>query len=167
MTWEIVFTRQAQKDAQKLAEAGLKPKAEKLIRVLRENPYQTPPPYEKLVGDLAGANSRRINIRHRLVYQVLDPSNALDASGKVIRVTKSQVAFRRRRAFAWAWMPGTYLRAGVHPLVLTNRSGTRTHRRAKAIVEPAPRRTLTSICLPNNIDDEVRSWLQKASADAA
>jgi toxin YoeB len=82
VTWEIVFTRQAQKDAQKLAEAGLKPKAEKLIRVLRENPYQTPPPYEKLVGDLAGAYSRRINIQHRLVYQVLDELRAV----KVIRM---------------------------------------------------------------------------------
>jgi toxin YoeB len=82
VSWEIVFTRQAQKDAQKLAEAGLKPKAEKLIHVLRENPYQTPPPYGKLVGDLAGAYSRRINIRHRLVYQVLDEQRVV----KVIRM---------------------------------------------------------------------------------
>lgn len=82
MSWEIVFTRQAQKDAQKLTEAGMKPKAEKLIQVLRENPYQTPPPFEKLVGDLAGAYSRRINIRHRLVYQVLDEQRVV----KVIRM---------------------------------------------------------------------------------
>jgi len=82
VSWEIVFTRQAQKDAQKLAEAGLKPKAERLIWVLRDNPYQTPPPYEKLVGDLSGAYSRRINIRHRLVYQVLDEQRVV----KVIRM---------------------------------------------------------------------------------
>jgi Txe/YoeB family toxin of toxin-antitoxin system len=81
VTWEIVFTRQAQKDTQKLAEAGMKPKAEKL-RVLRDNPYQTPPPYEKLIGDLAGAYSRRINIRHRLVYQVLDEQRVV----KVMRM---------------------------------------------------------------------------------
>ena len=82
MNWEIVFTKQAQKDARRLAEAGLQPKAEKLIRVLRGNPYQTPPPYEKLVGDLAGAYSRRIIIRHRLVYQVLDEQRVV----KVIRM---------------------------------------------------------------------------------
>ncbi|MEE4242856.1 MAG: Txe/YoeB family addiction module toxin [Desulfopila sp.] len=70
MTWEIVFTKQAQKDAKKLANAGLKPKAQKLLEVVRENPFQNPPPYEKLIGDLAGAYSRRINIQHRLVYQV-------------------------------------------------------------------------------------------------
>lgn len=70
MSWEIVFTKQAQKDAKKLASAGLKPKAQKLLEVIRENPFQTPPPYEKLIGDLAGTYSRRINIQHRLVYQV-------------------------------------------------------------------------------------------------
>lgn len=70
MSWEIVFTKQAQKDAKKLASAGLKPKAQKLLEVIRENPFQTPPPYEKLIGDLAGAYSRRINIQHRLIYQV-------------------------------------------------------------------------------------------------
>ncbi len=66
----VAFTRQAQKDALNLASAGLKPKAETLLEVLRVNPFQNPPPYEKLVGDLAGAYSRRINIQHRLVYQV-------------------------------------------------------------------------------------------------
>ena len=71
MTWKIVFTKQAQKDAKKLSVAGLRVKAEQLLAVLSENPYQNPPPYEKLVGDLAGAYSRRINIQHRLVYQVL------------------------------------------------------------------------------------------------
>lgn len=71
MTWEIVFTKQAQKDAKKLAAAGLRTKAEQLLAVLAENSYQNPPPYEKLVGDLVGAYSRRINIQHRLVYQVL------------------------------------------------------------------------------------------------
>lgn len=71
MTWQVVFTKQAQKDAKKLTSAGLRSKAEQLLAVLAENPFQNPPPYEKLVGDLAGAYSRRINIQHRLVYQVL------------------------------------------------------------------------------------------------
>ena len=70
--WQVVFTKQAQKDAKKLSAAGLRKKAEQLIEVLRENPYQTPPPFEKLLGDLSGAFSRRINIQHRLVYQVLE-----------------------------------------------------------------------------------------------
>lgn len=69
--WKIVYTKQAQKDAKKIAAAGLKPKAEKLLPILSQNPFQTPPPYEKLLGDLSGAYSRRINIQHRLVYQVL------------------------------------------------------------------------------------------------
>jgi toxin YoeB len=72
VSWKLVFTRQAQKDARKLAAAGLRPNAEKLLNLLAENPYQSPPPFEKLVGDLAGAYSRRINLQHRLVYQVLD-----------------------------------------------------------------------------------------------
>ena len=72
MSWRVVFTRQAQKDAKKLAASGLKAKAELLLATLAKNPYQAPPPFEKLVGDLAGAYSRRINIQHRLVYQVLD-----------------------------------------------------------------------------------------------
>ena len=72
MSWEIVFSKHAQKDAQKLAAAGLKEKAQNLLEILRTNPYQSPPPYEKLVGDLSGAYSRRINIQHRLVYQTLD-----------------------------------------------------------------------------------------------
>ena len=71
MKWTLYFTRQAQKDAKKLAAAGLKPKAETLLVLLRENPFQTPPPYEKLVGDLAGAYTRRLSLQHRLVYQVL------------------------------------------------------------------------------------------------
>jgi len=70
--WDLVFTRQARKDAKKLAAAGLRPKAELHLDLLRENPYRTPPPYEKLVGDLAGAISRRVNIQHRLIYQVLE-----------------------------------------------------------------------------------------------
>jgi toxin YoeB len=69
--WKIVFTKQAQRDARKIAAAGLKPKAQKLLDILSENPFQTPPPYEKLIGDLSGAYSRRINIQHRLVYQIL------------------------------------------------------------------------------------------------
>lgn len=72
MSWKLVYTSQARKDARKLASAGLKPKAERLLAVLAGNPYRTPPRFEKLVGDLVGACSRRINIQHRLVYQVLD-----------------------------------------------------------------------------------------------
>lgn len=70
MSWEIFFTRQAQKDANKISQAGLKSKAVELIKLLADNPFQNPPPYEKLVGDLSGAYSRRINIQHRLIYQV-------------------------------------------------------------------------------------------------
>jgi toxin YoeB len=69
--WRLVYTKQAQRDAKKLVSAGLKEKTQKLLTVLEENPYQAPPPFEKLLGDLAGAFSRRINIHHRLVYQVL------------------------------------------------------------------------------------------------
>jgi len=71
VSWQLVFTKHAQKDAKKLAASGLKPNAQALLDVLAVNPFQTPPPYEKLVGDLVGAYSRRINIQHRLVYQVL------------------------------------------------------------------------------------------------
>ncbi len=80
--WKIVYTRQAQRDARKIAAAGLRPKAEKLFEVLSRNPYQTPPTSEKLVGDLSGAYSRRINIQHRLVYQVLEDIRTV----KVIRM---------------------------------------------------------------------------------
>lgn len=82
MSWKLVYTRDAQKDAQKLAAAGLKSKAQLLLDVLVENPFQNPPPYEKLVGDLVGAYSRRINIKHRLVYQVLEESGTV----KVLRM---------------------------------------------------------------------------------
>ena len=71
MTWRVVFTKQAQKDARNLASSGLKDKAQALLAVVLQNPFQNPPPYEKLVGDLAGAYSRRINIQHRLVYEVV------------------------------------------------------------------------------------------------
>ncbi len=80
--WRLVYTRQAQKDAHKLAAAGLKEKAAALLEILATNPFQTPPPYEKLIGDLQGAYSRRINIRHRLVYQVLEEERIV----KVIRM---------------------------------------------------------------------------------
>lgn len=70
MSWKIVFTKQAQRDAKKIARSGLRDKTEALLAVLARNPHQTPPPYEKLVGDLSGAYSRRINIQHRLVYQI-------------------------------------------------------------------------------------------------
>ena len=82
MSWTVVFTKDAQKDAQKLAASGLKTKAQALLTVVRENPFQNPPPCEKLVGDLAGAYSRRINIQHRLVYQVLQEAHTV----KVLRM---------------------------------------------------------------------------------
>jgi toxin YoeB len=82
VSWELVFTKQAQKDAKKLSSAGLKSQAQKLLDILKENPYQIPPPYEKLVGDLQGAYSRRINIQHRLVYQVYNDEKTV----KVIRL---------------------------------------------------------------------------------
>jgi toxin YoeB len=72
VNWQVVYTRQAQKDARKLASSGLKPQAERLLAILADNPHRTPPLFEKLVGDLSGAYSRRINIQHRLVYEVLD-----------------------------------------------------------------------------------------------
>ena len=72
MSWQLVFTKYAQKDAKKLAESGLKTNAQALLAVLTASPFQNPPPYEKLVGDLSGAYSRRINIQHRLVYEVLE-----------------------------------------------------------------------------------------------
>ena len=82
MKWKLVYTKQAQKDAKKLAASGLKEKARTLLEVIEANPYQNPPPYEKLVGDLAGAYSRRINIQHRVVYQVLENERIV----KVIRL---------------------------------------------------------------------------------
>ncbi len=82
MSWQIVFTRHAQKDARKLSAAGLRPKAEELLEVLKKNPFKQPPPFEKLIGDLSGAYSRRINIQHRLVYQVLKEIKTI----KVIRM---------------------------------------------------------------------------------
>jgi len=72
VTWELIYTKQAQKDAKKLASAGLKNKALQLLEIIETNPYQNPPPFEKLIGDLAGAYSRRINIQHRLVYEVYE-----------------------------------------------------------------------------------------------
>ncbi len=80
--WTIRFTKQAQKDARKLAAAGLKANAQKLLGILAENPFQSPPPFERLVGDLLGAYSRRINIQHRLIYQVLEESRTV----KVLRM---------------------------------------------------------------------------------
>lgn len=82
MSWQLVFTRQAKRDAKKLAGAGLRQKAEELLRIVAQNPFETPPPYEKLIGDLAGAYSRRINIQHRLIYQVLKEENTV----KVLRL---------------------------------------------------------------------------------
>lgn len=82
MSWRLVYTKAAQKDAQLLAAAGLKFKAEALFGVLAENPHQSPPPFEKLVGDLSGAYSRRINIQHRLVYQVVEDERVV----KVLRM---------------------------------------------------------------------------------
>jgi toxin YoeB len=82
VSWRLVYTKAAQKDARKLASAGLKAKAQALLDVIAANPYQAPPPYEKLVGDLAGAYSRRINITHRLVYQVVEDEHVV----KVLRM---------------------------------------------------------------------------------
>ena len=82
MSWRLVYTKQAQKDAKKLAASNLKKKAQTLLNILREDPFQNPPPYEKLVGDLAGAYSRRINIQHRLVYEVIESEHTV----KVIRM---------------------------------------------------------------------------------
>ena len=82
MSYQLVFTKQAQKDAKKLTSSGLRTKAESLLAILQTNPFQSPPPYEKLIGDLSGAFSRRINIQHRLVYQVYE----LEQVVKVIRL---------------------------------------------------------------------------------
>ncbi|MBC7161700.1 MAG: Txe/YoeB family addiction module toxin [Immundisolibacter sp.] len=82
MTWRLVYTRQAQKDARKLAASGLREKAQALLNVIQKDPFQNPPPYEKPVGDLAGTYSRRINIQHRLVYQVLESEQVV----KVLRL---------------------------------------------------------------------------------
>ncbi|OGU17292.1 MAG: toxin of toxin-antitoxin system [Geobacteraceae bacterium GWC2_53_11] len=82
VSWQLVFTKQAQKDAKKIANSGLKPQAERLLEIIKENPFKNPPPYEKLVGDLSGAYSRRINIQHRLVYEVLDNIKTI----KIIRM---------------------------------------------------------------------------------
>ncbi len=82
MTWKLYYTKQAQKDARKLASSGLKSKAQELLQIIEQDPYQKPPPFEKLIGDLAGAYSRRINIQHRLVYQVLEEERAV----KVLRL---------------------------------------------------------------------------------
>jgi len=82
VNWRLVFTKQAQKDAKKIVHSGLKPQAERLLDILKENPYKNPPPYEKLLGDLNDAYSRRINIQHRVVYQILDDIKTV----KVIRM---------------------------------------------------------------------------------
>lgn len=81
-TWKVVYTKQARKDAKKLPSAGLKPRAQELLAILKEDPYRTPPPFEKLLGDLAGAYSRRINIQHRLVYEILEETRTV----KVLRM---------------------------------------------------------------------------------
>ena len=82
VSWKLVYTKQAKRDAKKLSHSGLKPQAQKLLDIVKTNPYQNPPPYEKLVGDLSGACTRRINIQHRLVYQIMDDIKTV----KVIRM---------------------------------------------------------------------------------
>ena len=82
MSWKLIYTKQAQKDAKKISASGLRNNAQQLLTILEENPFQNPPPFEKLVGDLSGAYSRRINIQHRLVYQVLEEQHIV----KVIRL---------------------------------------------------------------------------------
>jgi Txe/YoeB family toxin of toxin-antitoxin system len=82
VSWRLVFTKQAQKDAKRISQSGLKPQASRLLDVFRDDPFQNPPPYEKLMGDLSGAYSRRINIQHRLIYQVLNDIHTV----KIIRM---------------------------------------------------------------------------------
>ena len=82
VSWQLYFTKQAQRDAKKIASAGLREKVEQLLQILQENPLQSPPPCEKLIGDLTGAYSRRINIQHRLVYQIIKEEKAV----KIIRM---------------------------------------------------------------------------------
>ena len=82
VSWQLLFTKQAKKDAKKIAQAGFKPQANRLLDLLREDPYRNPPPYEKLIGDISGAYSRRINIQHRLIYQILGDINTV----KIIRM---------------------------------------------------------------------------------
>ncbi|MBE0505837.1 MAG: Txe/YoeB family addiction module toxin [Marinospirillum sp.] len=82
MTWKLVYTKQAQKDAKKLASSGLKKNAQELLTLIARDPYSKPPPFEKLIGDLSGAYSRRINIQHRLVYQVLENEKVI----KILRL---------------------------------------------------------------------------------
>ena len=82
MTWKLVYTKQAQKDAKKISHSGLRKNVEELQTILAKDPYQNPPSFEKLVGDLTGAYSRRINIQHRLVYQILDQENTV----KILRL---------------------------------------------------------------------------------
>lgn len=94
MSWQLVYTRQARKDAKKLAASGLKAKAQALLEILETDPFQTPPAYEKLVGDLEGAYSRRINVQHRLVYEVLDAE-------KAVKLIAGWGATQRSRAVAW------------------------------------------------------------------
>jgi Txe/YoeB family toxin of toxin-antitoxin system len=82
VSWRLVFTKQAKKDAKKIVQSGLKPQANRLLDLLRKDPYRNPPPYEKLIGDLSGAYSRRINIQHRLIYQIIEDINTV----KIIRM---------------------------------------------------------------------------------
>lgn len=82
MSWTLYYTKQAQKDARKLASSSLRPQAERLLEILKSDPFASPPPYEKLMGDLAGAYSRRINIQHRMVYQVYSDKRAV----KILRM---------------------------------------------------------------------------------
>ena len=82
MSWQVVYTKQAQKDAKKLSSSGLKNKTQPLLKLIETNPFQNPPPYEKLIGDLTGAYSRRINIQHRLVYQIIEEQKTV----KVLRM---------------------------------------------------------------------------------
>ena len=119
MTWEIVFTQQAQKDAKKLAAAGLKPKALELLEILRKNPFQTPPFFEKLVGDLAGAYSRRINIKHRLVYEIREEEKVV----KVIRKWMHYEWFRGYGAGATPDPSRTRKLRPVTPMILRGSTG--------------------------------------------
>ena len=101
MAWRVRYTRQAQKDARKCARAGLRPKAEALLAILAENPLRSPPPWEKLVGNLAGAYSRRINIQHRLVYQVLDQA-------RIVKVLRMWTHYELRMTSPLRRVPAAY-----------------------------------------------------------
>ena len=103
MSYRVVFSRQAQKDALQVARAGLRPKAERILAVLEQNPFQTPPPYEKLLGDLSGAYSRRLNIQHRIVYLAMTTFSLLRTWRNYQKLNCFRLTARRPRATRRWW----------------------------------------------------------------